>query len=247
MKCSVIVPVFNEVNTIAEIINRIKAVNLDKEIIIVDDKSSDGTSDILRDKFSFDKDIRIIYHDKNHGKGYAIRTALKHVSGDVVIMQDADLEYDPQDYSKLIAPINDGRASVVYGSRFMHLKKLPYLWCWLKNKLKGRGCPVGHLYLSNFFGIQLLNMLARLLYGIKITDEATCYKVFKTEVLKSLKLESVGFEFCPEVTAKISKAGYKIFEVSISYSPRSTEHGKKVSWRDGLIAIKTLLKYRIID
>lgn len=247
MKYSIIVPVFNEKNTIAEIINRIKAVQLDKEIIIVDDKSTDGTTDILRDKFSNDKEIKIICHDRNYGKGYAIRSALKHVSGDVVIIQDADMEYDSQDYIKLITPIRDGYASVVYGSRFIHLKKLSYLWCWLKNKLRGRGCPVGHLYLSNFFGIQLLNIIVRLLYGVKITDEATCYKVFKTEVLKALNLESVGFEFCPEVTAKVSKAGYKIYEVPISYLPRSTEHGKKVTWRDGLIAIKTLLKYRLRD
>jgi len=247
MKVSVIVPVYNEKNTIEEIISKIKASELDKEIVIVDDGSTDGTADILRSKFSNDKEMNLIFLEKNHGKGFAIRTALEHIKADIVIMQDADLEYNPADYIKLASPIIEGRASVVYGSRFVKLNIFFYVWNWFWSKIRGRECSVGHIYLLNFLCIQILNLLVRILYGVKITDEATCYKAFKADLLKSIKLECVKFEFCPEITAKVCKLGYGIYEVPISYYPRSSKHGKKINWKDGLMAIFTILKYRLKD
>ena len=246
MKVSIIIPVFNEKDTIEEIIERIKSVAIDKEIIITDDHSTDGTSEILKEKFLEGDDIRIIFLDKNMGKGFAIRQALPHVTGNVVIVQDADLEYDPEDYFKLLVPIEKG-ADVVYGSRFMHLNPFVYLLKWAESKIKGKECRIGHLYAANFLGIQILNIMVAILYRQKTTDEATCYKAFKKEVLDKIELKCMGFEFCPEVTAKVCKAGYKIMEVPISYYPRTTEHGKKVSWKDGVVAILTLLKYRFTD
>lgn len=247
MKLSIVMPVHNEKNTITEIIKRIEAVDIKKELIIVDDKSTDGTTEILRNRFSADKNIKLILKKRNKGKGFAIRSGLAHATGDIVIIQDADLEYDPRDYKKLIEPIKQNKASVVYGSRFMHINKLVYMRRWLISKLSNKTCNMGHAYLSNFFGIQILNMLVRILYGVKITDEATCYKAFKIEVLKRVKLKSKRFEFCPEITAKVCKMGYGIHEVPISYHPRTIEHGKKLNWKDGIIAIIVLLKYRFTD
>lgn len=228
MKLSVIMPVYNEEKTIGEIIKKIDAVALDKELIIVDDGSTDGTKNFLSALAASNRpDIKIIFHPENQGKGAAIRTGLKAVSGEAVIIQDADLEYDPQDYLKLLAPLESGLSQVVYGSR--NLGDNPrgatiYLW--------------GGIFLSR---------LANLLYGLKITDEATCYKVFRTEAIKSLNLKCRRFEFCPEVTAKLAKRGYKIIEVPISYRPRDRRAGKKLSWRDGVSAAWTLIKYRFID
>jgi len=247
MKTSIIIPVYNEKDTIEEIVGRVLKVNLDKEIIIVDDKSTDGTSDILRKKFSNAANVTLVFLEKNRGKGFAIRTGLSYVKGDVVIIQDADLEYDPNDYVLLVAPINEHKTSVVYGSRFMRLNTLKYIWSWFISKLKGKACNIGHIYFSNFLGIQFLNLLIFMLYGKRITDEATCYKVFKADVIKKINLKCERFEFCPEVTAKVYKAGYDIREVPISYYPRTTEHGKKLSWKDGLVAIAILIKYRFID
>ena len=225
MRLSIIMPVYNEKETIAEIIRKVKEVDLNdikKEIIIVDDFSTDGTRKIL-EKVK-DNEIKIIYHDKNMGKGYAIRTALKYVTGDIVIIQDADLEYNPEDYIKLILPIIKGENKVVYGSRMLG-----------KNKYSS---------LSFFLGGQLVTFVANLLYGTKITDEPTCYKVFNSDVIKNLNLECKGFEFCPEVTAKVAKKGFKIKEIPISYYPRDKKHGKKINWKDGLEAIWILIKYR---
>jgi len=247
MKLSIVIPVHNEKNTIEEIIKRIKAVDLDKEIIIVDDKSTDGTREILRDRFKNDSSIRLVFLGRNKGKSFAIRAGLTHVRGEVVIIQDADLEYDPKDYKKLIEPIRENRASVVYGSRFMNINKPLYMRRWIASKLSNKSCDMGHAYLSNFLGIQLLNFLVWALYGAKITDEATCYKAFKAEVLKRVKIRSRRFEFCPEITAKVCKMGYKIHEVPISYYPRTAEHGKKLNWKDGIVAIIVLLKYRFVD
>jgi len=247
MKYSVIVPVYNEKSTIKEIIRQIREVDLDKEIIIVDDGSTDGTEDILKDNFSNQEDLQLIFLEKNHGKGFAIRKALEHIKGDIIIMQDADLEYNPQDYKKLVKPILDGRVSVVYGSRFINLNKFAYMCNWIRSKLSNTECKIGHLYFSNFLGIQLLNFIVRILYGAKITDEATCYKVFKKEVINKINLKSIKFEFCPEITAKVLKMGYKIVEVPISYYPRTAEHGKKIGARDGLAAIITLIKYRFVN
>jgi glycosyltransferase involved in cell wall biosynthesis len=247
MKISIIIPVHNERDTIAEIIKRIEAVELDKEIIIVDDKSTDGTDKILRDGLSNKDNIKLRFLSKNRGKGFAVRKGLLHAKGKVVIIQDADLEYDPNDYKKLIEPIEQGRESVVYGSRFMNINNFSYIRHWFFNWIKGKRCTEGHLYFSHFLGILVLNFLVLLLYGQKLTDEATCYKVFRREALKSIKLKARRFELCPEVTAKVLKMGYKIYEVPISYYPRSTEHGKKIKWQDGLIAIITLIKYRFMD
>jgi len=234
MKLSVIVPVFNEKNTILEVLKRISAVNIDKEILIIDDGSTDGTRDVLKTVDSHqsavdyrNNEIKIIYHKRNMGKGWAIRTGLSNVTGDVVIIQDADLEYDPQDYPKLIEPILSGEAKVVYGSRLFGKRKKSY---W-----------------SFYLGGKFLSFLTNLLYGTRITDEPTCYKAFRADVIKGIDLKCRRFEFCPEVTAKISRRGHRILEIPISYEPRSMEEGKKISWKDGLEAIWTLIKYRFSE
>lgn len=226
MKLSIIIPCYNEKKTILEILNRVKNVKLDvkKEIIIVDDFSNDGTRDIL--KKLDDQKIKIVYHSKNMGKGHAIRTGLKHAKGEIIIIQDADLEYNPKDYSSLIKPIMDGRAQVVYGSRNLR-----------KNKRS---------YFSFYLGGILLSRLANILYGTKITDESTGYKVFRSEIIKNMDLRCERFEFCPEISAKIAKKGIKIHEVPISYNPRKKRDGKKIGRRDGAMAIWTLIKYRFI-
>jgi dolichol-phosphate mannosyltransferase len=227
MKLSVIIPVYNEKQTILKIVNKVQAVGLEKEILIVDDGSTDGTKEKLK-SLEGDREISIFYHQANRGKGKAIRTALDHVTGDLVVVQDADLEYDPEDYTKLVHPILEGKTEVVYGSRYLSKENiLPF------TKFK--------------IGVLILNWLVKVLYGFSITDEATCYKVFKAEVLKGLSLKCEKFEFCPEVTAKILKRGHKIIEVPISYRYRTVEEGKKISWKDGLSAVITLIRYRFFD
>jgi dolichol-phosphate mannosyltransferase len=227
MKLSVIIPVYNERDTILKIVRKVKAVDLEKEILIVDDGSTDGTREELK-SLDKDREISIFYHDQNRGKGSAIRTALYHVQGDLVIVQDADLEYDPQDYVKLVRPIMEGKTKVVYGSRYLSKENiLPF------TKFK--------------IGVLFLNWLVKVLYGFHITDEATCYKVFKAELLKSLSLKCKKFEFCPEVTAKILKRGHKIIEIPIGYRYRTVEEGKKIGWKDGLSAVITLIRYRFFD
>jgi glycosyltransferase involved in cell wall biosynthesis len=228
MKISIIIPVYNEKDTLLKIIKKIKEVPIEKEIIIVDDFSKDGTRELL--KKIKDKEIRIYFHERNYGKGHAIRTGIKYVTGDVVIIQDADLEYDPQDYPKLIAPIIKGKFKVVYGTRFPKDKPRPSI---LKN----------HFFLAN----TLLTLASNLLYSANITDEPTCYKVFKSDVLKSINLRCERFEFCPEITAKVRKKGLIIHEVPIAYYPRSVEEGKKINWKDGFQAMWTLIKYRFSD
>ncbi len=228
MKLSIIIPVFNEKNTILEILKRIETVDLsdfaiEKEIIIIDDGSNDGTRDILK---KLENKYKIIYHGKNSGKGTAIRTGLKEASGDYILIQDADLEYDPKDYRKIIEYAFKNNAEVVYGSRRLNHNNMSNL----------------SFYLGGVFLTQMINFL----YGTKLTDEATCYKFFKKEIIKSLTLKCRRFEFCPEVTVKIAKKGIKIYEVSINYNPRSKTEGKKIRWRDGLEALWTLIKYRFI-
>ena len=176
-----------------------------------------------------DKDKKIVFHPKNKGKGFAIRTGLKHVTGDFVIIQDADLEYDPEDYKKLLKPLLDNKAKVVYGSRNLG-----------KNKHE-------RSYLSFYLGGIFLSKLTNFLYGINITDEPTCYKLFRADIIKSIELKSERFEFCPEVTAKVAERKIDILELPISYNPRSKEEGKKINWQDGLIAIWTLIKYRFVN
>jgi len=230
MKLSILIPVYNEKNTILELLRRIEAVDLNnlsfkKEIIIVDDCSSDGTLDILDglgDKY------KIIYHSKNQGKGAAIKTGLNYVSGDYIIIQDADLEYDPKDYKTLLEYVLKNNAEVVYGSR----------------NLKPENKKSSLLYYS---GGVFLTFLANILYGLKLSDEPTCYKLFKTKILKNIPLKSKGFEFCPEITAKIAKRGIKIHEVPINYYPRSKKEGKKIKWSDGLKAAWTLIKYKFVN
>jgi len=221
MKTSIIIPVYNEERTIKKILDKVLTSPIEKEVIVVDDGSTDKTGDILKD---YEKRIKILTHRKNLGKGSAIRTGLKHAKGKIVLIQDADLEYDPSDYQNLIKPILEKKAKVVYGSR------------WLR---KRRAEP--SLF---YFGTQFLTWVTNLLYGTEITDESCGYKVFDTKLLKSLSLKSKGFEFCPEVTAKLAKKSVQITEVPIKYTPRSISEGKKIKWRDGIIALFTLIKYR---
>lgn len=218
-------PVYNEKDNILRIIEEIKKVPISKEIIIVDDGSNDGTVEILR-KLE-DSQVRVYHHPINIGKGAAIRLGLFYAQGDIIIIQDADLEYNPGDYLALVEPIRLGRAEVVYGRRQFHLSKTKYL--------------------RYYWGGQLVTNLANFLYGINISDEPTCYKVFKAHILKQMKLRCIGFEFCPEVTAKIAKRGIEIFEVPISYNPRSIRDGKKIRWLDGLKAIYVLFKYKFSE
>lgn len=225
---SIIIPVYNEESTILEILKRIEKIdltNLDvkKEIIIVDDGSTDGTRDILR---NLENKYKIIYHPQNQGKGAAVHTGLNYVSGEIVLIQDADLELNPQDYPSLIKPILEGKSKVVYGSRNLEKINTPHYW-------------------SFYFGGKFLTWLTNFLYGSNLTDVSIGYKVFKTDVIKKLGLERKGFEFCEEVTAKILKRGYKIIEVPVQYSPRKFQEGKKTHWLDGLKGILILIIYRL--
>jgi dolichol-phosphate mannosyltransferase len=218
---------FNEAKTLPLILAKIQQVPIKKEIIMVDDGSTDGTKELL-EKMEQHSNIRVIYQNQNRGKGAAIRTAIPFVTGEVTIIQDADLEYDPDDYLKLIEPIKTDNTKVVYGSRFLNKQ----------NK---------HSYIRYYLGGVTLSLLANLLYSQKLTDEPTCYKVFDSQLLKSLNLKCRKFEFCPEVTAKVAKRGILIKEVPIAYNPRSISEGKKIRWRDGVKAIWTLIKYRVVD
>jgi len=221
MILSAIIPVYNEQDTIREVLERVIRVPVEKEIIVVDDGSNDRTPQILE---GFSDRVIIITHENNRGKGAAIRTGLARARGEITIIQDADLEYDPAEYGRLIQPILDGETEVVYGSRNLQ-----------KNRRSS---------MSFYLGGVLLSKITNLLYASNITDEATCYKVFKTSVLRNLNLISDGFEFCPEVTSKLLRGGYRIKEVPISYHPRAFSQGKKITWVDGIKAILTLLKYR---
>ena len=224
MKLSVIVPVYNEKDTIFKIIERIVEVPVEKEIIVVDDGSTDGTREILQDFKS--PNLKIILKEKNEGKGSAIREGLKYVSGDVVVIQDADLEYNPEDWIQMLKIMEEKKAEVVYGSRVLG---------------KGEKSSIAF-----YVGGRFLSLLTNFLYRTSITDEPTCYKMFRTDVIKGIELKCKGFEFCPEVTAKVARKGYKIYEVPVSYKPRKIKEGKKIRWKDGLVAIYTLLKYRIV-
>ena len=229
MKLSIVIPVFNEEKTIEAIIDKILSQkDIDKEILIVDDGSTDGTVDILKNKIS-SKVSKIIYHQDNKGKGAAIRSAIKFISGEIVIIQDADLEYDPSDYKILIQPIVDEDFKVVYGSRVLGKQR------YTKNN-----------FLSNFrvFANHILTIISNLLNKQNLTDAHTCYKLFKSDIIKNLNLEENGFAFCPEVTTKISKMKIPIKEVPISYHGRSFADGKKITYIDGLIALYVLFKYK---
>ncbi|MBM3459816.1 MAG: glycosyltransferase family 2 protein [Armatimonadetes bacterium] len=220
VRLSVLIPAFNERDTILQTIQRVRALGDFVEIILVDDASTDGTGELLEQQIG----VVVVRHERNRGKGAAIRTAIRHMTGDVAAIQDADLEYDPQDLLRLMEPIVRGETRVVYGSRF----------------LQGRPS----MALPNYVCNRLLAWMANLLFGARITDEATCYKVFDAELLRSLPLECERFEFCPEVTARVRKRGERIVELPIRYEARSYDSGKKIRWWDGVSAIWTLLKYR---
>ena len=226
MKISIVIPVYNETRTIREIIRRVKDVDLDKELIIVDDYSTDGTREILRG-ISGSPDMQILFHDRNMGKGAALRTGFHHVSGDIVIIQDADLEYNPVDYHKLIKPILDNRADVVYGSRFITTEERRVLLFW------------------HFMGNSFLTLLSNIFTNLNLSDMETCYKVFKTDIVRRLTIEEDRFGFEPEITAKIAKMRCRIYEVGISYSGRDYSEGKKIGWKDGVRAIWCIVKYRL--
>ncbi len=228
MKLSIIIPVYNEKQTISKIVEIIKKIdigNIKKEIIIVEDFSNDGTREILKEIGKANKNIKIVYHKENLGKGSAIRTGIKEVTGDIVLIQDADLEYKPEDYKKLIYPIINNETKVVYGSRFLK-----------KRKKRGKIC----YFIANKF----LTFVTRFLYRIKITDMETCYKVFRSDVIKNIELKSKRFDFEAEITAKIAKKKYKIKEVPISYYARTKVEGKKIGWKDGIETLWALIKYR---
>lgn len=226
MKLSVIMPVYNEARTFDKIFKRVNALLLEKEIIVVDDCSIDGTRELLG-KYS-GKNVRILYHDRNRGKGAAIRTGISAATGEIVTIQDADLEYNPEEIPKLIEPILKNEADVIYGSRFLGEHERKYF---------------NVLYLGNRF----FSLLTAILFLRPITDMETCYKVFRAEVIKSFKLRSERFDFEPEITAKVLKGGYRFKEIPISYQSRSYAEGKKIGWRDGVAAIFTLFKYRFVD
>jgi glycosyltransferase involved in cell wall biosynthesis len=222
VKLSVIIPVYNEQSTLLEIVNKVKSVSLDKEIVLVDDFSTDGTRELLK---QLEKDgAKVFYHDRNMGKGAALKTGFQHATGDFVIVQDADLEYDPGEYPKLLQPMLDGRADVVFGSRF-----------------SGRRHNMTSLH---NLGNRFLTLVTNILYQTSITDMETCYKLFPRETIQSIGIVSNRFNFEPEITAKLLKRRLRIVEVPISYAGRSFEQGKKITWRDGFSAIWTLVRFR---
>jgi len=240
MRLSVVVPVYNEMDTIAEILRRVlavdvtvsigfgseagSAVEVEREVMVVDDGSTDGTRDLLR-RLDEAAETRVFYHERNQGKGAAVRTGLEHASGDIILIQDADLEYDPRDYPSLLKPILENRSEVVYGSRF-------------------RGGPTRAMFFWHMVGNRFLTLVTNVLYDSILSDMETCYKVFTREVADQLDLKAAGWGFDPEITAQILKLGYRIYEVPITYTGREFEEGKKIGWRDGLTVLWTLLKYR---
>jgi len=225
MKVSIVIPVYNEKTTITEILRRVQAVKLGlaREIVIVDDCSNDGTSDILK-RLAKRPGLKIVFHDKNQGKGAALRTGFSRASGDIILVQDADLEYDPREYPRLLEPILDGRADVVYGSRFLSgPHRVFFFWHYVGNKL--------------------LTTFSNMVSNLNLTDMETCYKVFKREVLQKIRLRSERFGFEPEITIKLAKLRCRIYEVPVSYAGRDYSEGKKIGWKDGLAAVYHILRF----
>jgi len=224
---SVIVPVFNERNTVVEILRRMRSVDLpvNREIVVVDDGSDDGTCDVLRQLG--DSTVRVVTHPLNRGKGAAIRTGLQSVSGDLVLIQDADLEYDPEDWPKLLAPVLTGKATVVYGSRFTGERRNMLFLHWLGNRF--------------------LSLVTNVLFNTTLSDMETCFKLFDRQLLDGIGLRADRFDFEPEITAKVLRRGIRIYEVPISYTGREVHEGKKINWRDGITALWTLIKYRFVE
>jgi glycosyltransferase involved in cell wall biosynthesis len=227
MKLSVIIPIYNEINTLKEIIKRVEKTNLADEIVLIDDGSTDGTRKLVKEYEGRDS-FTVILHERNQGKGAAVRSGFQAASGDVFLIQDADLEYDPQEYPKLLKPIEDGLAEVVYGSRFLGAsRRVAMFWHMIANKM--------------------LTLFTNILYDTILSDMETGYKVFKREVVQDMPLHAKRFEFEPEFTAKILKRKYRIYEVPISFNPRDYEEGKKIGFSDAFEAIWALVKYRFVD
>ena len=226
MLISVVMPVYNEKDTIEEIIRRVQNVDIEKEIIIIDDYSTDGTREIIKEKINAPNIVKI-FNEKNMGKGYSVRQGFKVAKGDYVVIQDADLEYDPEEYFVLLKPLQKGIADVVYGSRFKGVQRAMFFW--------------------HYVGNRFLSFVTNILYDAVLTDMETCYKMFKREVIQNLNLKANKFDIEPEITAKVLKKGYKIVEVPITYAGRDYTEGKKITWKDGFSALWTLIKYRFVD
>lgn len=231
-KLSILIPVFNENKTLVEVLEKViqaDSCGLEKELVIVDDGSTDGTRDLLAGLDAAKYSARIYFHEKNQGKGAALRTAQGHASGDIIMIQDADLEYSPSEYPELLKPILEGKADVVYGSRLCG------------------GKPTRAFKFLHLVGNKFLSLLTNVLYDCTLTDMETCYKVFKAEVFKKVTIKSNRFEFEPEITAKVLKQGVRIYELPISYFGRDYAEGKKITWKDGFGAIAALVRYRFFD
>ncbi|MFH1519879.1 MAG: glycosyltransferase family 2 protein [Candidatus Omnitrophota bacterium] len=225
---SIVIPCFNEKEFVKELVDRVRNTSIvNKEIILIDDGSTDGTKDIIKNEIE-QKVTKVIYHDRNLGKGAALRSGFKEVRGDIIIVQDADLEYDPQEYPRLIKPILDGKADVVYGSRFVGSQEHRVLYFW------------------HMMGNKFLTLISNIFTNLNLTDVETCYKVFKKDILGKVSLQESGFEFDPEITAKVAKLKCRIYEVGISYSGRTYAQGKKIGWQDGLKALAAIIKYNFI-
>ena len=230
MKISIVIPVYNEFKRLPEVLDRVLHAPLpagcEAEILIVDDGSTDGTTDLIRQKYSNSPLIMVHHSVVNFGKGAAVRIGIAKATGEVILIQDGDMEYDPNDYPAILQPLVDGKADVVYGSRFLANPKGMAMLNWTANKM--------------------LTFLSNMLYGANLTDEATAYKAFRAEVLATFRMKCMRFEFCPEVTAKVRRMGYEIKEVPIFYNARGIEDGKKIRWHDGVEAFWTLFKYRFV-
>jgi glycosyltransferase involved in cell wall biosynthesis len=225
---SVVIPVFNEEATLLELVERVRASPVDKELILVDDGSTDRSRELLTE-LADHPDIEVILHDVNQGKGAALRTGFQAATGDITIVQDADLEYDPSEYPKLIEPILEGKADVVYGSRFAGGESHRVLYFW------------------HSVGNKVLTLMSNMFTDLNLTDMETCYKVFRTPVIKSIDIEESRFGFEPEITAKIARRGLRIYEVGISYSGRTYDEGKKIGWKDGVRAVWCIVKYNVFS